>query len=188
MGVLGVIVVLFTRSYAPGGDFGSLRQVWAAPRLRRGHVRPGIPQSGAGRFAFVALLLLALPVEAFTFHRLLALPRLHERRVTFWYSLCPPKLHTSGPGGPSALLLLISGPYSPRASHAGRVGQSGPPSYKYGQSAGFNRLASLSRQARMTRRTSLTMRIQYTVRLLDRWKRGLASSIRAQRRLHLSAA
>ena len=83
MGVLGVIVVLFTRSYAPGGDFGSLRQVWAAPRLRRGHVRPGIPQSGAGRFAFVALLLLALP-EEFKYHVLYAFERFADLKRTFW--------------------------------------------------------------------------------------------------------
>ena len=50
--------------------------------------RPGISQSGAGRFAFVALLLLALPA-VLTFHTLLALPRLAERRRTFWYSLHP---------------------------------------------------------------------------------------------------
>ena len=46
-------------------------------------------QSGAGLFAFVALLLLALPLEL-TFHTLLALPRLAERTRTFWaYSLHP---------------------------------------------------------------------------------------------------
>ena len=42
----------------------------------------GIPQSGAGLFAFVALLLLALPL-VLTFHVLLALPRLAERKRTF---------------------------------------------------------------------------------------------------------
>jgi len=47
-------------------------------------------QSGAGVFAFVALLLLALP-DVFTFHTLFALPRLADRRRTFWVqptSLC----------------------------------------------------------------------------------------------------
>jgi hypothetical protein len=39
-------------------------------------------QVGASAFAFVALLLLALPVE-FTFHVLFELPRLAERRRTF---------------------------------------------------------------------------------------------------------
>jgi hypothetical protein len=39
-------------------------------------------QSGAHRFAFVALLLLALPVEL-TFHALLPLPRFAERRRQF---------------------------------------------------------------------------------------------------------
>jgi len=41
-----------------------------------------ISQSGAGLFAFVALLLLALPV-VFTFHVLFALPRFADRRRTF---------------------------------------------------------------------------------------------------------
>jgi hypothetical protein len=46
-------------------------------------------QSGQPRFAFVALLLLALPL-VFTFHTLLALPRLAERKRQFWaYSLHP---------------------------------------------------------------------------------------------------
>ena len=43
---------------------------------------------GAGRSAFVALLLLTLPV-VLTFHVLLALPRFADRRRTFWYSLHP---------------------------------------------------------------------------------------------------
>ena len=40
-------------------------------------------QSGQPRFAFVALLLLALPV-VLTFHVLYALPRLAERNRQFW--------------------------------------------------------------------------------------------------------
>ena len=39
-------------------------------------------QSGAGLFAFVALLLLALPV-VLTFHVVFALPRFAERNRTF---------------------------------------------------------------------------------------------------------
>lgn len=77
--VVGVIVVLFAVS---GRGFGSLRQAGRAHRLQRRHDAASIPQSGASLYAFVALLLLALP-EVLTFHVLLALPRLAERKRQF---------------------------------------------------------------------------------------------------------
>lgn len=57
-----------------------------------------ISQSGAGLFAFVALLLLALPV-VFTFHVLLALPRFADRRRTFWVQPTPLMCSTYAPCG-----------------------------------------------------------------------------------------
>ena len=66
-----------------------------------------LSQSGAGRFAFVALLLLALPLEL-TFHALFALPRLADRRRTFWYSLHPRYKAAYSCGFPSGFSRLIS--------------------------------------------------------------------------------
>ena len=73
---------LIVRLYI-GWDFGSLRQSRALRFLRKGFASRRVKQSGQPRFAFVALLLLALPV-VFTFHVLFALPRLAERKRQFW--------------------------------------------------------------------------------------------------------
>ena len=59
-----------------------MRQRSALTPLRGMNTEPWVMQSGQPRLAFVALLLLALPVE-FTFHALFALPRLAERKRQF---------------------------------------------------------------------------------------------------------
>ena len=66
-----------------GGDFGSLRHALPAHGLRPCFAPFGLAQSGAKPNVFVALLLLAYPVE-FTFQALFALPRFAERRREFW--------------------------------------------------------------------------------------------------------
>ena len=79
MCVVGIIVVLF--AFRRG-----VRLLASVPNtthhLRWCYSRVRMKQSGAGRFAFVALLLLALP-EALTFQALYALPRFAERNRTF---------------------------------------------------------------------------------------------------------
>lgn len=81
MGVVGIIVVLFCRY---GRDFGSLRQ-YPMRHTTYGDTlcRFGLMQSGAGLFAFVALLLLLAFPDVLTFHVLFALPRFAERSRTF---------------------------------------------------------------------------------------------------------
>jgi hypothetical protein len=66
-----------------GGGFGSLRHLILPWRCYAALFWGMLcTQSGAQRFAFVALLLLALP-DVFTFHALLALPRFAERNRQF---------------------------------------------------------------------------------------------------------
>ena len=84
--VMHIIEILFGLRLG----FGSLRQMSV-----RSHCyvvdfrRTLMAQSGAHRFAFVALLLLALPV-VLTFHVLFALPRFAERKRQFCaFSLHP---------------------------------------------------------------------------------------------------
>ncbi len=73
----------------PAGDSAPCVIIGRARSFAAGVFRPHVIQSGAHRFAFVALLLLALPVEL-TFHVLFALPRLAERKRQFCaFSLHP---------------------------------------------------------------------------------------------------
>ena len=73
----------------PAGDSAPCVKIGRACSCAAGLIRPQMIQSGAHRFAFVAVLLLALPVE-FTFHALFALPRLAERKRQFCaFSLHP---------------------------------------------------------------------------------------------------
>lgn len=66
-----------------GWEVGSLRQ-YPVRHTAYGDTMChfGLMQSGAGLFAFVALLLLAFP-DVLTFHVLFALPRFAERSRTF---------------------------------------------------------------------------------------------------------
>lgn len=84
--VLGIAFVLFCLSSKAGDSAPCV--IGCACLTYSKTFYYSISQSGAGLFAFVALLLLTLPV-VLTFHALFAVPRLADRRRTDWYSLHP---------------------------------------------------------------------------------------------------